>query len=156
MRRAIDTTSPFGWILVAGFALTSLGLAAEPRGQDSGIPPGFTPPVDPTPNFQSQSLPVTPGYGTSDSNGSMIAVTGVDVTGGSLLYLIDTEGRHISIYQATGGTKSTMNLKWVGARNIDLDLQVDGWNDESEYSYKKLSQAFDPSENGGNAGSPAK
>ncbi|HED64799.1 MAG TPA: hypothetical protein ENJ09_04500 [Planctomycetes bacterium] len=147
MRRAIDTRSPFGWILVAGFALTSLGLAAEPQ---DGPPPGFEPPPDPTPG-QSSSIPYTPGYGTADSNGSMIAVTGVDVTGGSLLYLIDTETRHLSIYQATGGTKSTMNLKWVGARNIDLDLQVDGWNDESEYTYKKLSEAFDP---GG--GSPAK
>ncbi len=75
----------------------------------------------------------------------MIAVTGVDVTGGSLLYLIDSETRQLSIYQATGGTKSTMNVRWVGARNIDLDLQVDGFNDESQYSFKQLSAQFEDS-----------
>jgi len=46
------------------------------------------------------------------------------------------------VYQATGGTHSTMNVKWVGARNIDLDLQVDGWNDKSELSYQQLEKQF--------------
>ena len=35
-----------------------------------------------------------------------------------------------------------MNLKWVGARRIDLDLQVDGYNDKSEFSYKDLLSKF--------------
>jgi len=122
-----------GWILVAGFALASLGLIAEARAQRQD--PDIT-------TIPTTSLPLTPGYGTADSNGSMIAVTGVDVTGGSLLYLIDTEARQLTVYQATGGTRSTMNVRWVGARNLDLDLQVDGWNDESEYTYKELAAAF--------------
>ena len=128
-----EARSLTGWILVAGFVLASLGLAAGSQGQQ-GDNPGQIP---------TQAIPFTNGYGTADSNGSMIAVTGVDVTGGSLLFLIDTEGRHISIYQATGGTRSTMNLKWVGARNIDLDLQVDGWNDKSELTYKELFAKFE-------------
>ena len=129
-----DSRSLTGWLLVAGFALAALGLSAESSaGQDPGQEPDVT----------SAYPPLAQGYGTSDSNGSMIAVTGVDVTGGSLLYLVDTERRHLTIYQATGGTKSTMNVRWVGARNIDLDLQVDGWNDESEYSYKELAKAFE-------------
>jgi hypothetical protein len=128
-----EARSLTGWILVAGFVLASIGLAA---GQDD--PPGGNPGQVPT-----QAIPFTTGYGTADSNGSMIAVTGVDVTGGSLLFLVDTVGRHISIYQATGGTRSTMNLKWVGARNIDLDLQVDGWNDQSELTYKELFAKFE-------------
>jgi len=118
-----------GWILVSGLALFSLGLSA--RSQDTD------PPVNPT-----QSLPITQGYGTSDSNGQMIAVTGIDVTGGSILYLIDTESRNLSVYTAQGGTASTMNLKWVGARNIDLDLQVPGYNDKSQYSFKELDEAM--------------
>jgi hypothetical protein len=92
-----------------------------------------------------QKLPDTilnSGFGTADSNGRMIAVTGMDVTGASILYLIDTESRHISVYQAQGGTASTASIKWVGGRNIDLDLQVDGFNDKSEISYKDLSRRF--------------
>ncbi len=66
-----------------------------------------------------------------------------------MLFLVDTESRHLSVYQATGGTSSTMNLKWIGGRNIDLDLQVDGFNDKSEISYKELAKRF--SEGGSSA-----
>jgi len=127
-------TAP-AWILSAGMALLCLGLVAESQ-EDPPQPPGL------------QSVP-TPGFGTADSNGRMIAVTGMDVTGASILYLIDTESRHIAVYQAQGGTSSTSSLKWVGGRNIDLDLQVDGFNDKSELSYKELSRRF--SDNGPSA-----
>ncbi len=133
-----DSRSP-GWILCSGLALLALGLASEGRSQGSDT-------QNPTPTNNTRSIPTPMGFGTADSNGRMIAVTGVDLTGGSLLYLIDTESRHISVYQATGGTKSTMNIKWVGARNIDLDLQVDGWNDRSEYPYKQLAAQFEKEE----------
>jgi hypothetical protein len=124
-------TAP-AWILSAGLALVALGLVAEPQG-DSDDPPVTTP---------QQFLPTQSGFGTSDSNGSMIAVTGVDVTGGSILYLIDTQSRHLSVYTAQGGTASTARVTWVGARNLDLDLQVDGFNDKSEHSYKELARRF--------------
>lgn len=132
-------TAP-AWILCAGFALVGLGLVSESQsggnqGGNQGNQPGGTV-FTPTQPF------LTPGYGTSDSNGSMIAVTGVDVTGGSILYLIDTQSRHISVYSAQGGTSSTSNIRWVGGRNIDLDLQVDGFNDKSEIKYKELAQRF--------------
>jgi hypothetical protein len=130
-----DLRSP-GWILCSGLALLALGLATEGRSQGSDTP--TTPPGNTT-----RTVPVPMGFGTADSNGRMIAVTGVDLTGGSLLYLVDTESRHLSVYQASGGTKSTMNIKWVGARNIDLDLSVDGWNDRSEYSFKQLAEQFE-------------
>ena len=122
-----DSRSQLPWVLGAGLALLGLGLTA--RSQQ-------TEPPKPTP-FLAQ------GFGTSDSNGGMIAVTGVDVTGGTLLFLVDTVGRHLSVYQAQGGTSSTANLKWIGGRNIDLDLQVDGFNDKSEMSYKALKAKFD-------------
>jgi hypothetical protein len=127
------------WILCAGLALVALGLAAESQGQQD--PPTTAP-------QRVEPFPVV-GYGTSDSNASMIAVTGVDVTGGSILYLIDTQSRHISVYSAQGGTSSTSNIKWIGARNIDLDLQVDGFNDKSEHSFKELARRF--AENGAGA-----
>ena len=122
------TRNPAQALLLVGVALVTLGLASA---QDQ------TPQPQPQQPFLS-----TGGYGTADSNGRMIAVTGIDITGGSLLYLVDTETRHLSIYQATGGTKSTMKVQWVGARNIDLDLQVDGWNDKSSYPYKELAKEF--------------
>jgi hypothetical protein len=118
---------------VAGLALVALGLVPEPQ---------ENPPTQGTP---TRSLLPAPAYGTSDSNGRMIAVTGVDVTGGSLLFLIDTESRHLSVYQAQGGTSSTSSVRWVGGRNIDLDLQVDGFNDRSEFSFKELSRRFQQS-----------
>src|SRR5262245_7259463 len=130
MTLALEPRSSSAWILAAGLVLVFLGLAAE--SQDSGGGTTQTP----------RTLPPAPAYGTADSNGSMIAVTGVDVTGGSLLYLIDTKTRHLSVYQAQGGTTSTSNVRWVGGRNIDLDLQVDGFNDKSEISYKELAKRF--------------
>lgn len=83
-----------------------------------------------------------PAFGTSDSNGQMIAVTGIDVTGSSILYLIDTKGRHIAVYQANGGTESTQGLRLVGARRIDLDLELEGYFDKSEYRYRDLQKQF--------------
>ena len=129
MTSLLEPRSAPAWILAAGLALVGLGLVAESQDNNGG-------------GNQTRSLPLTSAFGTADSNDRMIAVTGVDVTGASLLYLVDTEGKHISVYQANGGTSSTMNLKWIGARNIALDLQVDGFNDKSEISYKELAQRF--------------
>ena len=128
---AVHGMSP-AWILVAGLALLCAGLAAE------GVA-GLAPAQDPAEAPQSSSMPA---FATSDSNGSMIAVTGLDVTGSSILYLVDTENRALSVYQATGGTPSMMSLRWVGARNIDLDLRVDGFNDQSEDDYDALRAKF--------------
>lgn len=81
-------------------------------------------------------------FATADSNDSMIAVTGLDVTGASLLYLVDTENKQLAVYQATGGSRSMQGLKLVGARRIALDLQLDGYNDQSEYTFKELEEEF--------------
>ena len=119
------------WLLGAGLVLLGLDLVARSQSTDP-------PQEDDEP---TQPLPLG-AFGTSDSNGTMIAVTGMDVTGGTILFLIDTQGRNISVYSAKAGTSSQSEIKWVGARNIDLDLQVDGFNDKSEYTYKELEQRF--------------
>lgn len=113
------------WILGAVLLLSVLVPTVEPQ-QDP-----------PTPTFQP------PAYATSDSNGRMIAVTGIDVTGTSVLYVIDTIDKRLSIYQADGGGKSTAGVRWIGARNIGYDFEVDGWNDRSEVSYKELRGRFE-------------
>ena len=140
-----------GWLLVGGLALALVGLvtqpgAAGPAAQSTGGIGGNQQQTSSTPSLGS-------GYGTADSNGSMIAVTGIDVTGGSLLYVIDSESKQLAVYQAQGGTSSTMNLKFVGGRRIDLDLQVYGYNDESDYSYDELQREF---ESNGTASNPSK
>ncbi|MEO2161324.1 MAG: hypothetical protein ABGY29_02245, partial [bacterium] len=74
--------------------------------------------------------------------------------GPSILYLIDTESKHICIYQATGGSKSTRGVQFVGARRIDLDLQLDGFNDRTEsegrpLGYKDLLKVFESAQDAG-------
>ncbi|MDA1263520.1 MAG: hypothetical protein O2816_00405 [Planctomycetota bacterium] len=87
---------------------------------------------------ETQVIPTLGIGGNADSNGRMIAVTGVDVTGQSILYLVDTEGQQICVYQASGGSSSTQGVKFVGARRIELDLLLDGFNDKTESNGKPL------------------
>jgi hypothetical protein len=116
-------------MLVAGFLLTALGLVYAPRAQEQPTTPATT-------------VIHPPAFGNADSNGRMIAVTGVDLTGSSILYVIDTQTRQLAVYQAQGGGASTQSVKLVGARRIDLDLQLYGYNDQSEYKYEALEKKF--------------
>ena len=59
-----------------------------------------------------------------------------------MLYLVDTESRQLACYQATGGSSSTQSIKLIGARRIDLDLQLHGYKDESDYDYRELEREF--------------
>jgi hypothetical protein len=162
MQRTSVTTSS-GWLLAAGVALAALGLArTSPQngnnqgGNQGGGNQGGTPPNT------TQAVPITASGATVDSNNRMIAVTGIDVTGTSILYLVDTVNYRLAVYQANGGSGSTQGVKLVGARRIDLDLLLDGLNDKSDYSYKKLRQMFEeqgllaPSATAGSAEVPPK
>jgi len=121
-------------LLLAGCALAAVGLARNP--QQGGNNNGGT--QQPT----TRAVPMMAPGATADSNGRMIAVTGTDVTGTSILYLVDTEKMRLVIYQANGGSESTQGIKFIGARRIDLDLELDGFNDKSEFPYKKLKDEF--------------
>lgn len=134
---------PLAWM--AGLGLVAIGLLAP--GTSLAEPAATAGPVQADPPITgpgiTQTLPITPpAYATSDSNGRMIAVTGVDVTGSSVLYLVDTVGQQLACYQATGGGSATNGLKLIGARKIDLDLQLVGFNDKSEVSYEDLERSF--------------
>jgi len=120
--------------LLAGVALAAIGFASSQGGGQGG-----------SSAQQRPFLPPASGGASADSNNRMIAVTGVDITGASILYLVDTVGMQLAVYQASGGTESTQGLKFVGARRIDLDLQLDGYNDKSEYTYKRLRGEFSKS-----------
>ena len=123
-----------GAILLAGVALAAIGLAYSPA--------TLGPLVQGTGNGSTQTtfptLPAFPAMGNANSNNTMIAVTGMDLTGSSVLFVIDTVNRQMAVYQAMGGSESTQGLKLVAARRIDLDLQVLGLNDKSQYSYEEL------------------
>ena len=117
------------WILFFALCFAAVGLAKQDGGTQAEPAPA--------------SFPSLTGMGgTADSNGRMIAVTGIDVTGSSILYVIDTLNPHLAVYQANGGSGSGQGIEFVGARRIDLDLQLDGFNDKSKETYKSLQEKF--------------
>ncbi len=133
-------------ILAAGFGLAAMAWAFQPGSQ-----PGFQGVQDPS---QASRVTTLGGGVSADSNRDMIAVTGVDVTGVSVLYLIDTKSKHLAVYQASGGSGGTQGVKLVGARDISLDLQLEGFNDKTEYKgrplrFKDLEKRFSGLESGG-------
>lgn len=78
---------------------------------------------------------------SADSNQRMIAVTGVDVTGASVLYLVDTQNMRLAVYQANS-SGSNQGVRLIGARRIELDMELNGFHDNSEYSYSELRDKF--------------
>lgn len=118
-----------GAVLLGGAALAAVGLARSPQ---TGAPP----------SNQTQAIPVLGGSATSDSNGRMVAVTGVDVTGASVLYLIDTLTMRLCVYQASS-TGANQGVRFVGARRIELDVELNGYNDKSEWPYATLLEQFE-------------
>ena len=127
----IQIPSAASVLLVGGIALATVAWARTPQ----GLPNPPTPP-------QTTVIPMLGGGATADSNGRMIAVTGVDVSGASVLYLVDTERLHLAVYQANSAG-SNQGVRFIGARRIDLDLELDGFNDKSEFTYKQLKSEFE-------------
>ena len=131
-----SSNSRLPWILCGMLCMALIGSLLPPADAQGGDQQSDDP----------RYLP-TPAGGNSDSNGDMIAVTGVDLTGTSVLYLVDTRTKQLVVYQASGGGSSTRGVRLVGARNISLDLRLDGFNDKTEsdgrpLSYKQLEEQF--------------
>jgi hypothetical protein len=135
-----------GALLLAGLALALVGLSIPPRAAplvQGGGGGGTLTNVDLDRIAQRMLQTRAPsGIATADSNRNMIAVTGIDLTGSSVLYLIDTEKKQLAVYQANGGGEPSQSLRLVGARRIDLDLQLESFNDKSQYSYEELQKRF--------------
>lgn len=114
-------------------------LAAQGRG-------GVNPPTGGSGNSGSNaSEPVvySEESGQASSGNGMVAVTGSYGVGTSVLYLIDTEKKQLAVYEARGGGTAQSRIILVGARKIDLDLQLEGYNDRSEYGYPDLKRLFE-------------
>ena len=139
----VHWTSLQRWILIGSLIAVAVSFNLRALGSqddDAGTPPN---------NYQTNGvMPTISAGGNCDSNNRMIAVTGLDVTGQSVLYLIDTLDMQMAIYQASGGASSTRGLRLIAARNINLDLQLDGFNDKTEdkrgrsLTYKDLEKQF--------------
>lgn len=72
--------------------------------------------------------------GTADSNGRMVAVTGSIGSGVSVLWLVDTVDRQLAVYHCKGGK----SIELVAARQIEWDLRIKQYHDESTYSPDRL------------------
>lgn len=79
---------------------------------------------------------------SADSGGRYVAVTGSYMEGVSLLYVLDQETQHLAVYEARGGAPNSHRVLFVGARNIELDMQLDGYNDESDLTHQELEKEF--------------
>jgi hypothetical protein len=137
-------------LLGAGFGLSFLAgqffadrapqnLGAQGRGPVNA-PPG---PVDPTAPTGQPELVYSEESGQSSSGNGFVAVTGSYGIGTSVLYLLDTVNKQLAVYEARGGSAEQRRIVLVGARRIDLDLQLQGYNDRSEYEYDKLEDLFE-------------
>ncbi len=75
------------------------------------------------------------GSATVAANARFIAATGSVGSGMSVLWLIDTEARRLVVYGANSMGKS---IELRAARNIEWDLRLDEYNDESQYKAEDL------------------
>ncbi|MFN3240309.1 MAG: hypothetical protein ACE37K_02225 [Planctomycetota bacterium] len=117
-----------------------LTLHAQGRGPINAPP---RPIAQPTEADQPAPIVYTEEGGGSSANNGFIAVTGSYGVGTSVLYLVDTNNRQLAVYEARGGSASQRRITLVGARRIDLDLQLPSYNDRSEYEYDDLKKLFD-------------
>ena len=126
------------------FGNSNLTLDAQGRGPVNAPAPPTTqtaPPLAVEPG--ANSIVYTEESSTSSSANGFLAVTGSYGVGTSVLYLIDTVSRQLAVYEARGGSASQRRIVMVGARRIDLDLQLPGYNDRSEYEYDDLQKLFE-------------
>lgn len=137
----------FGLAFLGGQLLTQRAdLAGQLQAQGRGPtnpPPAPAPPGTTEPNLTQPTVVYSEEAGSTASNNGFVAVTGSYGVGTSVLYLVDTVNRQLAVYEARGGSTEQRRVVLVGARRIDLDLQLQGYNDRSEYEYKDLKSLFE-------------
>lgn len=132
----------FGAAFLLGQWFAQPALLAQGRG-----PVNPPPPAEPRPGEGGEGTPEPVVFptdgGQSAAAGGFLAVTGSYGIGTSVLYLVDTQSRQLAVYEARGGSAEQRRVVLVGARRIDLDLQLHGYNDRSEYEYEDLQRLFE-------------
>ena len=139
-----------GQMLSTGAGAGGARLEAQGRGPVNA-PPAPTPTTGKT--EPAPALVYTEDSGqVASSNNGFLAVTGSYGVGTSVLYLVDTVNRQLAVYEARGGSAEQRRIVLVGARRIDLDLQLRDYNDRSEYDHGALEQLFQKNDRKGVAG----
>lgn len=128
-----------GQLLPLGRTAEVPTLDAQGRGPTNPAPP---PPVTVPREDAPPSVVYSEESGSAASSNGFVAVTGSYGVGTSVLYLVDTVNRQLAVYEARGGSQEQRRIVLVGARRIDLDLQLPGYNDRSEYGYDDLAKLF--------------
>jgi len=136
----------FGVSFLCGLLLSNAGGSAPDQLAAQGRGPANPPPAPTTPGNEPEAAAPAVVYseegGSTASANGFVAVTGSYGVGTSVLYLVDTVNRQLAVYEARGGSTEQRRIVLVGARRIDLDLQLQGYNDRSEYEYKQLQDLF--------------
>ncbi len=135
----LSVTALVAAAFTAGVWLPRPALDAQGRGPVIPSPPAKADPTLP----QNQPVVVVEEGGQSASGNGFLAVTGSYGVGTSVLYVIDTVSRQLAVYEARGGSAEQRRVILVGARKIDLDLQLEGYNDRSEYDYRNLRKLYE-------------
>lgn len=130
----------FGIAFLLGQTLPNV-VSAQGRGPVNPPPAPVPLPTAP-PASEEKPLQYSEEGGQAASANGFVAVTGSYGIGTSVLYLIDTVNRQLAVYEARGGGMDQRRVVLVGARRIDLDLQLRSYNDRSEYEYDKLEELF--------------
>ncbi len=123
----------------------ALPEVARPQGRGTR-PPAPSPRVQPLPppeDEREEPLVFNGDSGNAGSANGFIAVTGSYGVGTSVLYVLDTVTKQLAVYEARGGSPGSRRVVLVGARRIDLDLELEGYNDDSEFSYRDLERRFE-------------
>ena len=137
----------FGATFLVGQRFAPTALQAQGRGAVNPPPPTEPVPGTPTTGGETEAaapvvFPGDSGQSSASANG-FLAVTGSYGIGTSVLYLVDTQNRQLAVYEARGGSAEQRRIVLVGARRIDLDLQLPSYNDRSEYEYDDLQRLFE-------------
>lgn len=88
-----------------------------------------------TPSAEAQQAPTNDGGGTVSANNRFIAATGSVGSGMSVLWLVDTETKRVLIY---GTNNLGKGIELRAARNIEWDLKLDEYMDDSQYKAEDL------------------
>ncbi|MGE3173202.1 MAG: hypothetical protein AB7O97_11310 [Planctomycetota bacterium] len=138
-------TAALGFLMGASFVLGQIVTrpALEAQGRGPVTPPPPADPAPPVPGTAAAPIVYPEGGGQSASTNGFLAVTGSYGVGTSVLYLVDTVNRQLAVYEARGGSAEQRRIVLVGARKLDLDLQLEGYNDRSEYDYRELRRVFE-------------
>lgn len=123
-------------------------LEAEPYGASGAVSPSPLPTAQgrrtggKPKGTETEALVFESSGDSSGAANGFIAVTGSYGVGTSVLYVLDTRSKQLAVYEARGGSTNSRRLYLVGARRIDYDLQLVGYNDESEFSHGDLANRF--------------